>query len=575
MKFIKTAIAILIFLGNLNAMNWPEKLTVTCKNQKVFALRKKVYLLSETLKVFVKDYPNQSYNLPEVSSNEFEITLKLMKKLASLKTTNPNLTKFNFLSKNTLPQLRSLLDVANFLDSEKSKKVLAYFIAQKFQNNNENIDKYLQQNIEDQTNKEYILSEYKIFQVKKLSNNEDLCPYLMQACSNGQWNIVKVLVQKDALKQLEQKGLPKIVIMQIKNKIKDAFEKDEKLSIFEAAISEPIKIFKLLFSKENINNKNRNGDTALICASRVGNAKVVEFLLAKGAKIGLRNNSGSTALIAASKKGHKEIIKLLLKQDINEHEKIKAFEKAKVNRHKQIAKLIKKASNISTKFPKIRIPKNTFSKNNKDKKSLLSVPPFVSIFEKYYKNISPLIYASRGGNKEEIKLVLESGALFNIEERDNMSLGFTALMWACNKGLKEIVELLLSRNANVNTKDINGWTPLSWACFEGYKEIVEILLAHNADVNTKDINGWTPLIWPCFKGYKEIVEILLAHNADVNAKNRFGYTPLVLACKKGYKEIVEILLTYGADINAKDDDRNTPLLLACENGYKGIAEILS
>jgi ankyrin repeat protein len=57
----------------------------------------------------------------------------------------------------------------------------------------------------------------------------------------------------------------------------------------------------------------------------------------------------------------------------------------------------------------------------------------------------------------------------------------------------------------------------------GHKEIVEILISNNADVNAKaTYNGETALIYASKKGHIEIVKLLINNNADVNVKNILG-----------------------------------------------------
>jgi hypothetical protein len=52
-----------------------------------------------------------------------------------------------------------------------------------------------------------------------------------------------------------------------------------------------------------------------------------------------------------------------------------------------------------------------------------------------------------------------------------------ALFEACKKGSLDEVELLITKNANINTKDRNDNTPLHSAALNGHKEIVELLFA--------------------------------------------------------------------------------------------------
>ena len=92
------------------------------------------------------------------------------------------------------------------------------------------------------------------------------------------------------------------------------------------------------------------------------------------------------------------------------------------------------------------------------------------------------------------------------------------MIMAAGGGQKEIVELLLESNADVNLKENDGSTALMVAALFGYKEIVELLLQNNAIVNAKKTDGSTALIFAAREGHKEIVEILLQENANVNAK---------------------------------------------------------
>jgi ankyrin repeat protein len=55
----------------------------------------------------------------------------------------------------------------------------------------------------------------------------------------------------------------------------------------------------------------------------------------------------------------------------------------------------------------------------------------------------------------------------------------------------EAVKQHLAAGADVNAKEGVGATPLPAAAFEGHKEIVELLIEKGADVNTKGSEGRT------------------------------------------------------------------------------------
>jgi ankyrin repeat protein len=62
------------------------------------------------------------------------------------------------------------------------------------------------------------------------------------------------------------------------------------------------------------------------------------------------------------------------------------------------------------------------------------------------------------------------------------------LHFAAQRGHKEVVELLITKGADMHARDPNEQTPLHIAASRGYKEIAELLIAAGADVNAKDDN---------------------------------------------------------------------------------------
>ena len=86
--------------------------------------------------------------------------------------------------------------------------------------------------------------------------------------------------------------------------------------------------------------------------------------------------------------------------------------------------------------------------------------------------------------------------------------------------LEKVKALLKENPADVNARDsLNGATPLVVAVINNHKDMVELLLANNADVNAKTFFGMTPLH---YVENEDVAELLLVNKADVNAKDKGG-----------------------------------------------------
>jgi ankyrin repeat protein len=62
----------------------------------------------------------------------------------------------------------------------------------------------------------------------------------------------------------------------------------------------------------------------------------------------------------------------------------------------------------------------------------------------------------------------------------------TALLWAANMGHLDVLQFLLSHEADVGCKDESGLTALLWAADRGHVACVDALVAAGADINAVD-----------------------------------------------------------------------------------------
>ncbi|RZF38209.1 hypothetical protein LSTR_LSTR005570 [Laodelphax striatellus] len=185
-----------------------------------------------------------------------------------------------------------------------------------------------------------------------------------------------------------------------------------------------------------------------------------------------------------------------------------------------------------------------------------------------------LTLACAGGHDELVELLLSRGA--DIEHRDKK--GFTPLILAATAGHEKVVEILMNHSADMEaqserTKD----TPLSLACSGGRYEVVELLLSRGANKEHRNVSDYTPLSLAASGGYGNIIKLLLTHGAEINSRtgSKLGISPLMLAAMNGHTGAVKLLLDMGSDINAQiETNRNTALTLACFQGRHEVVSLL-
>jgi ankyrin repeat protein len=146
-----------------------------------------------------------------------------------------------------------------------------------------------------------------------------------------------------------------------------------------------------------------------------------------------------------------------------------------------------------------------------------------------------------------VQMLLTKGADVNREDED----GETALYLASEEGHVSVVEILIDKGANIEhgRANDNGMTALTAASWEGHVPVVEILLAKGADANHQLDNGWTALMVACSQGHAKAAKILLENGAKVDLEANDGLTSLMLATRHGHVEIERMLLSKGADDN--------------------------
>jgi ankyrin repeat protein len=371
----------------------------------------------------------------------------------------------------------------------------------------------------------------------------------------------------------------------------------------------------LLNNGANVNSKQREYGSALAAAAAIGNTEIVELLLDRGADINMKGKYGSpldsaahrrqwevlkllldrgadinavggyygSTLQAASTTGDTEMVELLLDQgaDVNleggEHGSALA---AAAHRGdiETVKILLGRGANINIRGkhgPPINVAAD--SEHWEVVELLMDRGADINVTEPGYRNIS-LLGAALGGHdlrgkgSSMAKLLLEKGA-----DPNSLAGAYhgSALGAAATKGNRELVELFLSKGADVNIKGGRFGTPLvaAVAPYWDNREIVGLLLDNGADVNIPGGQYGSALGAATYWGKSEIVQLLLERGADVHIRGgEYGSLLQIAASKFGEREIMELLIDKGADVNIPGGKYGCALGAAAylrENGDRG------
>ena len=131
---------------------------------------------------------------------------------------------------------------------------------------------------------------------------------------------------------------------------------------------------------------------------------------------------------------------------------------------------------------------------------------------------------------------------------------------------REVVELLLSRGADINAINVHGQTPLWDALYARFNDVTELLIKHGADINAKNyVDGKTVLHAAAFNIDLEAVKLFVSRGGDIHAQSFNGDTPLHKAALRGHRKIFEFLVDSGADPEVHNKLEKSPRDLFNEN----------
>ncbi len=146
-----------------------------------------------------------------------------------------------------------------------------------------------------------------------------------------------------------------------------------------------------------------------------------------------------------------------------------------------------------------------------------------------YYHTTPLHFAALHGNYQMVRLLVDAGAKVSVRDDD----GNEPVLMAVRSGGVAIVGCLLDNGANVNTASNSGETPLHRATRLGEVETALFLLKRGADINAQDIGYKSPLHISVEKGLCRLAEEYVRMGADTEALDMFDKASGHYAARSG------------------------------------------
>ncbi|KAL8934248.1 MAG: hypothetical protein Q9216_006001 [Gyalolechia sp. 2 TL-2023] len=380
------------------------------------------------------------------------------------------------------------------------------------------------------------------------------------AAMRGHHRIIEILLQEHvkvdelgpndetALRVASEKGYVEVValLLQAKAKVNARDRKRLRTPLHTAAINGDETMAELLV-RHGAHIEAKDGDlmTPLHHACEAGKDRIVALLLNKKANPEALGRRGMTPVVCAAASGQVNIIEILLKKRASlKHQAegdMTALHWAAFNGHDETVDFLLQK----------RAPLHVANKDGRTALHLAIMAGYFAVAE----------------------LLIRRGAAIEAQCRA-MKRG---IHYACQANSPEIVQLLLGYNADPEVES-SGQRPLHFCAAKGLTSIVNVLLSKGVDIESRNADGERALGLASRMGHLSVVRMLLDRGSRLRSKFAKGPShedsPLCLAARGGHTAVVQELVGRGTSVLQKDEQNWSPLRYASHYAHPAAVEFL-
>lgn len=366
-------------------------------------------------------------------------------------------------------------------------------------------------------------------------------------------------------------------------------------SFYTAIKQNNILDIKTLMSKGfSFSNLLSGDENPLVLASELGRKEIVELFLSKKNELGITDENIYNSLIVAITNEKKEIVDILRKEDV-ELRYIKDLiktNKLKTKENTNIPLLKNAAITGNIEVAEILLKNGFDIEGNKESNT-------VAYYERFNAQHTPLTIATKYNNQDMVEFLISERAQIRLHSYDLISSAIknknynllklfilhgvdvnnvpkykeSCLFKALQEKDFEASKILIQNGIDLKYRNNSNKSVLGMAIDSGNREIISLLVRREANVDDED--SFIYMTRFARSGDKELLELFIKNGSPPTVKGFDNNTLLMEASKSGNIEIVEFLLTIDkSNINAKNNDGNTVIMMALQGNNIDTAEVI-